>query len=239
MASVEGKVDAAKAAPVPATPAASSGSTSDDAESEMKELKTEQKELVNEAHQTAAMPEGPDKDAKKKELLDEAAKLDNKMASVEGKVDAAKAAPVPATPAASSGSTSDDAKATTLDKPTTDSSGGLKDEMKLLEDLKAKVAKLASGSTKDAAQKAISEAESKVGEAEKLKTDAAKLKDAQNTLVMTAHRVRKLPDGKLKNEKKAEVLAEAGKLDAALASTTQKQQAATDAVATAIKKLVE
>merc|ERR1712167_328201 len=81
-------------------------------EGEMKVLKTEQKELVNEAHQTAAMPEGADKDAKKKELLDEAAKLDNKMASVEGKVDVAKSAPVPpvpATPAASSGSTSDDA----------------------------------------------------------------------------------------------------------------------------------
>merc|ERR1719399_2731273 len=105
-------------------------------EGEMKVLKKEQKELVNEAHQTAAMPEGADKDAKKKELLDEAAKLDNKMAAVEGKVDAAKPAPVPATPAASNGS-SDDAKATTQDKPTPDSSGGLKDEMKLLEDMKA------------------------------------------------------------------------------------------------------
>merc|ERR1712159_349991 len=86
MAAVEGKVDAAKPAPVPATPAASSGSTSD-AEGEMEELKTEQNELVNEAHETAAMPEGADKDAKKKELLDEAAKLDNKMAVVEKKVE--------------------------------------------------------------------------------------------------------------------------------------------------------
>merc|ERR1711871_1438077 len=146
MASVEGKVDAAKAAPVPATPAASSGSTSDDAESEMKELKTEQKELVNEAHQTAAMPEGPDKDAKKKELLDEAAKLDNKMASVEGKVDAAKAAPVPATPAASSGSTSDDAESEMKE---------LKTEQKELVNEAHQTAAMPEGADKDAKKKEL------------------------------------------------------------------------------------
>ena len=39
------------------------------AESKMKDLKTAQTALVNEAHQTAAMPEGADKDAKKSQPL--------------------------------------------------------------------------------------------------------------------------------------------------------------------------
>jgi len=235
--------------------------TAEAAQDAIFDLNSQQTALVNEAHEAAAMPEGPERDEKKAELLDSAAKLDQEMS---------KTATEEASSVADAKAATDEAVAKADEAAQSDAGGGgdesaaavsissnmdtgsaaasvsptagnddLVGEKALIEDKKLEVGKLGASSEKSDAEGAIDEAEDMVHVAEKVAATLRELNTAKNTLEVTTEKIKSLPDSSTKNARSKAIPAFMAKLDGTRERTQSHYNEALTDVKLATEKMVQ